>query len=35
MKETIELLTEESLVKHQILDKYEAQLQEQAQEVSL
>lgn len=34
MKETIELLTEESLVKRQMLDKYENQLKEQANEVS-
>lgn len=34
MKETIELLTEESLVKHQMLDNYEKQLKEQANEVS-
>lgn len=34
MKETIEILQEESLVKHQLLNKYESQIKEQAHEVS-
>lgn len=34
MKETIEILQEESLVKHQQLDKYESKVREQSQEVS-